>query len=459
MNKIKNWLSIILAVTIFLSAICYVPIVKAVNGATTDSEETTLSTATLEDDFADNRIIVLLSEAASKRRAAYSAVDFCELGSVKVENLTAEMYDYLAQKQKAGSKSAEERIENFKHVLCVELATAGKENVLAAIKTLEGRDDILYAGPDYVIRTAATPGDPELGNQWAVSNINLTNAWNITTGSSSVTVGVLDSGISASHEDLNGVVDTTLSRDFTGSGGATTDTFGHGTKVAGVIGAKGNNGRGISGVCWNVKLVSLKVIGNNGLGYSSYAYRAIGYATTNDIPILNLSVAWSEDQAGGRYNQVLDTIILNYPGLVVCSAGNDDNNNDVFGYYPSNSALSNVISVGASTQSNAKWVDPIDSNKASNYGSWSVDVFAPGYNIQTTYSGNIYSPESGTSMAAPFVSGIAALLLSRNPNLTGAQMKNIIMNSVDVCPALNGLCVTNGRVNAYKAVTSNLLYS
>lgn len=193
------------------------------------------------------------------------------------------------------------------------------------------------------------------------------------------------------------------------------------------------------------------MIGDNGIGYSSDVIRAIRYAIDIDIPILNLSFGWSGDDIEERYDPALNTIIDAYPGLVVCCAGNENQNNNSLPHFPSNCSADNLIAVGASTQNNTKWAD-------SNYGSWTVDVFAPGENIATTFVNGIGSND-GTSLAAPFVSGIAALILSQHPSLSGAQLRDIIMDSADTYTALSGKCVTGGRVNAYKAVTSDLAHT
>ena len=443
MNSNKRFLSILCSLALVFSSFAYAPVVTAVNMATEDSEAVKISTATIEDDFADNRILVVLNEDTSKRGTVYSTANFSEIKSASVENLTAGMHDYLAPKQKTGSG------ESFRNVLCIELSEPGKENVLNAIKTLEGREDILYVGPDYIIRAETMPSDTYVNRQWAISNIDLDDAWDITTGSSNVMVGILDTGIFYSNNDLTDACNHNLHRDFTGDG--LFDELGHGTQVAGVVGAKGNNGEEICGTCWNVKLVSLKVIGDDGLGYSSDVISAIRYATQIGIPILNLSFGWSGDDIEERYDLALNTAIDGYPGLVVCCAGNDNQNNNTSPHFPSNCSADNLIAVGASTSSNTKWAN-------SNYGSWSVDLFAPGENIHTTFVNGVYS-NSGTSLAAPFVSGIAALILTQHPSLSGARLREVIMDSVDTFSAFNGKCVTGGRVNAYKAVTSDLAHT
>lgn len=224
MNRSKRFLSILCALALILSTFAYAPVILAVNTVAVDSETVKPDSITAEDDFADNRILIVLNRNASKRDTAYSTADFSEIGSSNVENLTAGMYDCLAQKQKARC------IENFPNVLCVELAESGKGNVLNAIKTLEGRKDILYVRPDYIIRPETLPNDTYVNQQWAISNIHLDDAWNITTGSNNVMVGILDTGIYYSNNDLTAACNHNLHKDFTGDG--LFDHRGHGTQVA-----------------------------------------------------------------------------------------------------------------------------------------------------------------------------------------------------------------------------------
>lgn len=199
-NVVRKIFGTLLVVTIFFTVLRWVPAVKATNDENMTSEEVVYSTATIEDEFADNRIIILLNNEASKRNAAYSVSDFSEIAPAKVENLTADMYAHLALKQQT-TKAIDEFRETINHVLCIELAAPGKQNVLNAIKVLQKREDFLYVGPDYIICAQSLPNDDYIHQQWAISNIQLNDAWNITTGSHNVTVAVLDTGIDANHED------------------------------------------------------------------------------------------------------------------------------------------------------------------------------------------------------------------------------------------------------------------
>ena len=227
--------------------------------------------------------------------------------------------------------------------------------------------------------------------------------------------------------------------------------------VAGVIGAVGGNGIGSCGVSPLVSLVSLKIEDADGKSLSSYAAAAINYATQQDIPIINMSLSWSSAKNNmTEYGVPLMQCIQQYPGIFICSAGNKNLDNDIYISYPSSYDLYNIITVGACTSSEMKWIDTTSNGtKGSNYGLKSVDLFAPGAVIYTTSSNGGYEYTNGTSLATPYVAGVAALMLAINPNLSTALLKDIILRSVDVKDSLKPYCVTGGRLNAYKAVSTS----
>ena len=460
------------------------------NDSVTLKDEKLVSTATLEDDFADDRVIVLLSNAASTSLRTYTTADFSEFGCSDVNNLTKYTTELVNAKlrgdnsvaQRAATTAGEQNAivpqgfhdvntSEFHQALCLTLEEKGKQNVLDTIAAVIKHPDVIYAGPDYIIHTFATePNDPYLDEQWAVDKIQLPQAWDTTTGSSTVLVGVVDSGIDRSHPDLYSRVNTAMSRDFTSGYGvpvtSVTDPTGHGTHVAGIIGAVGNNGQGLSGTCFNVTMVSLRVTDEYGDGYSSSVFFAIDYARSKNIPILNISLGWIL-ALDSDYDMALGSVISNYPGLVVCAAGNIKQGNvplniDVDYVYPASYSNSNIITVGASDSTDAK-------RFSSNYGATSVDLFAPGDNILSCYpvakcqngthdtAGTVhyvngYHYLSGTSMATPYVTGVAALILAKYPLLTTDEVKDRILDTVDPVSALSEYCVTGGRLNAYKAI-------
>jgi hypothetical protein len=427
--------------------------------------------------IAGDRVLIVLDKGLSLQFKNYTPKDFPEIPCTQVEDLTALTIGLIKKQDEAERtgnwKPLKTHVEHgmlvdkekFNQVLCLTLAEKGEENVRGAIGRLIKRESILYAGPDYAVSPcSALPDDEYLGNQWAIPNIHLPEAWGIVTGSAEIKIGILDTGIDAEHEDLINRVDRSLSRDFTGAPPAAIpnppfDHNGHGTMVAG---AQGDNEIGIAGACWNVTLVSLRVLDNYGWGYSSYVARAIDFAANNGIDILNLSIRWTSwlQYIMDYYDLALASIINVYPGLFVCAAGNDGgNNNDTNPCYPASYILDNLITVGS-----------IDMNDApssfSNVGQATVDIFAPGgsggfyfpeeENILSTHPDRayyrIYWYNYGTSFASPYVAGVAALVKSLHPDMTGAELKTAILSAAEPVPALTALCVSGGKLNAYNAV-------
>ncbi|MCH5152807.1 MAG: S8 family serine peptidase [Clostridiales bacterium] len=410
-------------------------------------------------DFADDTIMVVLTNKVSLSAKKYTAADFAEISCIEVVDLTEELWQRVINHQHSVdcNPERETKAETFNRILKLTISNSGKTNVVDDIIKLEKRNDVKAAEPNYIIASAATsPDDMLIEKQWGLDKINLFDAWDIETGNANVLVGVVDTGIDISHPDLVNRVNTSLSKDFSSESdkyenNPFEDNDGHGTHVAGIIGAEPNNGTGVAGVCWNVSLVSLKVTNGDSTYYRDKVAQAIQYAALNDISILNIS-------HGLGYSYSLKESVENYPGLVVCSAGNNDVDIDQAGNYkyPASYTYDNVLTVGASTSSDEK-------ADFSNYGKENVDIFAPGEKIASTiplndeyYDGYCYM--SGTSMAAPFVAGVAALVLSHNDTLTAKEIKDVILNNCDKVGALNGYCVTNGRLNAYKALNNSHNY-
>jgi subtilisin family serine protease len=231
----------------------------------------------------------------------------------------------------------------------------------------------------------------------------------------------------------------------------TNDIENHGTAVAGVVGAVGNNSQGIAGVAWEVSLIPFVTCnGGNHTTFSEQVASVIRFAWGN-IGILNFS----------RYSErpntdVFEYAIRNYSGLFVCAADNqnknlDDGSNPYWGFYNTLGKLDNVIIVGAIDSNGNRWVG---NGTGSNYGKDTVHLFAPGDNILTTNYNNSYETVSGTSFAAPHVTGAAVLLKSVHPNLTAAQIKTILINNVDKTTKLANLCTSGGQLNVQKALDS-----
>lgn len=352
----------------------------------------------------------------------------------------------------------------------------------SVIENLQKNELVEFVEPNFIYRINKTPNDPLLTNLWGMKNlgqkdssggigitgldIEAEKAWDIETGSKDVIVAVIDTGIDYTNPDLisnnwtnesefngtpgvdddnNGYVDDIHGYSFTGDGNTDPmDDHGHGSHCAGTIGASGNDGKGIVGVAWNVKLMGVKFLSASGSGSLEGALQAIDYATKMGAHIMSNS--WG----GGGFSQALyDAIERSHKAgvLFVAAAGNDGDNNDTSPHYPSNYQIPNVISVAA--------VD----NKGrmasfTNYGKATVHVAAPGVNIFSSLPGEKYASWSGTSMATPHVSGIAALLYSKESQITNVEAKQRIMNTARPFADIKNKVKSNGLVTAYGALTN-----
>jgi uncharacterized repeat protein (TIGR03803 family) len=332
---------------------------------------------------------------------------------------------------------------------------------------------VRYTDPDYIAHASVIPNDSSFGNLWGMHNtgqsagtadadIDAPEAWDMHTGSAAVKVGVIDTGIDHTHPDLaanmwtnpnevagngidddgNGYVDDVRGWDFVNNDNIAMDDNNHGTHCAGTIGGAGNNGQGVAGVCWTVSLIPLKFLNAGGSGATSDAVEAVAYG--NLIGLHMTSNSWG----GGGFNQALkDQIDAAHTAgiLFVAAAGNSNSNNDVVQNYPSNYDSPCVLAVASTTRTDGK-------SSFSSYGLTTVELGAPGSDIYSTVPGGGYASFSGTSMATPHVSGACALLKASKPSLTHMEIKDVIMASVDVTPAMTGITVTGGRLNVHKAL-------
>jgi subtilisin family serine protease len=359
----------------------------------------------------------------------------------------------------------------------ISLVKIPKGNVGKAIETLYREGVVEYAEPDYKVKAlATTPNDPDFDKLWGLNNsndadIDAPEAWDKTTDGSKIIVGVIDTGVDYNHEDLknnmwknpneipdndkddddNGWVDDVYGVDFYNNDSDPMDDHGHGSHCSGTIGAEGNNSIGVVGVNWKAKIMALKFLSSYGSGSTSDAIRAMDYymdiLEDNNITKGILSNSWG----GYYYSKALyDEIkeLMRHNVLFIAAAGNDGLNTDVTPMYPAAYNLPNIISVGASNSNDEMaWF--------SNYGSFSVDLFAPGVDILSTTPGDNYEYYSGTSMATPHVAGAAALIWSKYPKLSWAKVKGKILNGVDKIQAFYGKSVTGGRLNVNKALLMN----
>jgi subtilisin family serine protease len=338
----------------------------------------------------------------------------------------------------------------------------------AAVQELKKDKTIESVQPNYIYHFADIPNDQYASMQWGLQDIGMDKAWNITQGSSNARIGVIDSGIDINHPDLkdniwtnpgeiagngvdddnNGYVDDINGWDFYNNDAKVFDPVNddlHGTHVAGIIAAE-INGIGTVGIAPKVKIVPLKVLGQDG-GDTTDVIKAINYAKKLGIKIINCSFG------GSSFDNALKDAMQNSGILFVAAAGNDGLNTDISPVYPACYNLPNIISVAA-VDNKGSLAD------FSNYGASSIDVAAPGVNILSTIPAALtnsnnyasaYAFESGTSMAAPFVTGIAALLESKGINDI-QTIKQRIMEGVTPDSQLSNNIITGGIVNAYGAL-------
>ena len=346
-------------------------------------------------------------------------------------------------------------------------------SVAQGIAYYQAQTYVRYAQPDYVVSLSKTPNDPSFSQQWGLNNfgqnggtpnsdISAPEAWNISTGSGKTIVAVIDTGVDYTHPDLaaniwtnkgeipgngidddhDGFVDDVHGWDFANNDNNPMDDNGHGTHVAGIIGAVGNNGIGVDGVNWSVQIMPLKFMGADGLGSLSNAIRALNFAVAHGATVSNNSYS-----GGGYYQAFYDAVkAAQAKGhIFVAAAGNNSVNTDASPAYPSSYNLDNIVSVAA--------VDRNDNLASfSNYGANTVDIAAPGVSIYSTYKNDNYVTMSGTSMAAPFVTGAIALLRDLHPNWSYQQVIGQVYGSVDPISSLKGKIKTGGRLNVFKAL-------
>ncbi len=364
------------------------------------------------------------------------------------------------------------------------------EDVPSALARFKDDPRVAYVEPNYYLKPSVMPNDPLFGMQWALNNtgqtvnkitgkpgadIQATDAWLLTPGSADVVIAVIDTGVDLGHPDIrpnlwintgemagaaslddwqangkdddgNGYKDDIVGWDFNFNSNSPKDfRDGHGTHVAGIAAARGNNVQGVTGVSWKARIMPLAVqeYHTGGLPLSAVV-NALVYAEVNGADVINLSL-------GTYYNSLTLKNAIHYVtrALIVCAAGNDGTNNDIRPYYPASYFQPNLIAVAA-TDANDRLA------YFSNYGPHSVHVGAPGVNIISTYSRHVlpsgYCAQSGTSMAAPMVSGLAALLFSVDKGLTSRQVAEVITSKVDKLSTLDGRTISGGRINALLAV-------
>ena len=357
--------------------------------------------------------------------------------------------------------------------------------VAEAIAAMKNDTRVVYAEGNEVIRLPETENhgeaepDPSNPNDldsklWGLDNvgqdggkagahISAKAAWAITTGDKSANgplIAVIDTGVDFNHPDLkdnmwvnagevagdgidndgNGVIDDVYGYNAFADNGTPMDGHSHGTHCAGTIGAVGNNGIGVTGVMQNARIMAVKIFSDGGSTSTDAIVRGLMYSAKMGADITSNS--WG---GGGRSQAIFDAFAAN-PALHVIAAGNSNYDNDKRDNFPSNYELDNIVAVAATTR--------VDERAGfSQWGAKNVDVAAPGAQIWSTVPGGKYGNKSGTSMATPHVSGVAGLIASAFPNASNAEIKERLIKGSDPVDALNGISVSNGRVNAHKSLT------
>lgn len=356
-------------------------------------------------------------------------------------------------------------------------------DLMQALDKLHRSGTVIYAEPNYRRQVLLMPNDPDFGNLWGLHNIGQSGGtpdadidapegWDIRTDASTTVAVVIDTGVDYNHQDLapnmwtnpgeipgnnidddgNGYIDDVHGINAITGTGDPMDDHSHGTHCAGTIGGRGNNSLGVTGVAWTTRIMALKFLDASGSGYTSDAVECILYAIQMKQPgdRMVLSNSWG----GGGYSQSLYDAIAaarDHNILFIAAAGNDSQNTDTSPHYPSSYDLDNIIAVGSSTRYEAvSWF--------SNYGVATVDLFAPGSSIYSTLPGNSYGSMSGTSMACPHVSGVAAVLWAYYPAYNWQRIKGLILNGAEdgIGSPYNSVCVTQGRLNLRQSLEAGL---
>jgi subtilisin family serine protease len=357
----------------------------------------------------------------------------------------------------------------------------------AAIRSVSLDPAVAYAQPNFIYRASGMSNDPMVvnGSLWGLHNtgqyggradadVDAPEAWDRGTGSASIAVAIVDTGVDYTHPDLaaniwtnpgevpgngvdddrNGYVDDIHGWDALHNDGDPMDENGHGTHVAGTIGAAGNNGAGIAGINWRVTIIPTRFMDAGGYGSTADAVECLDYLHTLKDRGVNIVAANNSWGGNGEDRALRDAVERsNTRGILfVVAAGNGDSSgngvdNDRVPNIPANYTSANVISVTAVDRNDARAV-------WANYGASTVDLGAPGVDIWSTLPRNSYGFASGTSMAAPHVTGAIALLASVEPSLSARQLKERLLSTGDPCADLSGRTLTGCRLNVYNAVSN-----
>lgn len=349
----------------------------------------------------------------------------------------------------------------------------------AALRFIAAHPELaLSAEPDGVGFGGGIPNDPSFSSQWGLHNtgqsggtadadVDAAEFWDIIGGTPGIVVAVLDSGLNFTHPDLqniawgnpgeiagdgidndsNGRVDDVKGWDFTNNDNDPTDDHGHGSNVSGIIAANRGNGVGVAGMLSGGKILVCKILDSSNSGTTSNLIAATTYARLRGVPVMNLSLQ------SYPYSSTLNTefTACKSAGITLCiCAGNQGVNNDTTPNYPSCYSQTNIIAVGNHDRTDVRWSGSFN---PSNYGSTSVDLFAPGREILSPVLGTAYSSYTGTSQATPYVTAVCAAIKYSNPTWTAAEIKNCLLGTVITRASYSGICTTGGRLNAVDSIS------
>lgn len=396
--------------------------------------------------FVSNEILVSLTPAAARSAQAVNAAGTFGVRALDAlgAQLDVQLVGPVFGEQVAGAEShGLDRV--FK------LRTAPGADLFSVIERYAALPDVEYAEPNRIYRASRLPNDVEFRRQWALHNtgqtggtsdsdIDAPEAWDLTVGKA-ITIAVIDTGVDYRHPELKGGrVLTAADRDFVNGDNDALDDHGHGTYVSGIVAAATNNRVGIAGVCWNCKILPIKVLDSEGSGTAEWVAQGIQWAGQRSVKIISMSLGY---EAGCGCSKTIARAI-NYAwdrgAILIAASGNDSNKSEIS--YPASS--SRVLAVGATDHRDR---EASFSNRAPD-----LDILAPGdeiYSLDLSSKSPAYREASGTSAATPFVSGTAGLLLGRRPGLKNAQVWSILRTTAN---PVSGLAAP--RLNARAALAS-----
>ncbi|OGX37807.1 MAG: hypothetical protein A3D87_00735 [Omnitrophica WOR_2 bacterium RIFCSPHIGHO2_02_FULL_50_17] len=391
-----------------------------------------------------------------KMKSVFFEEDGLDVAEAKKEQKESEekTKTFFSKRTQRGSG---ESLPDLSSIFMLEVAEGA--DIEKIVEEYRVNPNVEYAQPDYALQADFTPNDPLLTSLWGLKTIQAESAWDIAQGEG-ITVAVVDTGVDYTHQDLaaniwsnpaevlngvdddgNGYADDLRGWNFNGANNDTIDRHGHGTHVAGTIAAVGNNGMGIVGVAPKAKIMPVKGLGDTGAGYTSHLASAIRYAASNGADVINNSWGCSSPCPSNSIAEDAVRFAHGLGAVVVFAAGNS--NQDAAYYSPGNMKETVTVAASSSSETRASF---------SNYGAI-LDVSAPGVSVLSTTPGNTYKYFSGTSMAAPHVSGLAALILSSHPIFSNEDVRQAIRASADEFD-MPGFDINSGhgRINASMAV-------